>query len=235
MKAIVGRRRKGGGIKKKKVATSSKATLEKRKRDDEAATKIRDNAGTFDEKERTEWLEGFRKRKRERRLRGLAHGALKDREVRLALRAERRTARQERVRTVEAIVADRMGPDFAKKEVKRYDDPEVVDQWGQGVTVTTTLGLDVEDQEISRKKTGIDTAQRRAGTLEAMMKKLAGKVAGSAKKDGRAARRRDRKAAAKGGKHLGPATSPKAHNSGPKGSAKRGGKSHVKKGGGSSK
>ena len=48
---------------------------------------------TFDVEARKDWLQGFRKRKRERRLTGLAHGALKARKQKLADRAARRSMR----------------------------------------------------------------------------------------------------------------------------------------------
>ena len=48
---------------------------------------------TFDVDARKDWLQGFRKRKRERRLTGLAHGALKARKQKLADRAARRSMR----------------------------------------------------------------------------------------------------------------------------------------------
>ena len=95
---------------------------------------------TFDVEARKDWLQGFRKRKRERRLTGLAHGALKARKQKLADRAARRSMRPPPA--PEPVVLDEAP---ATRETVVLTDSNVVEQWGAAVTVTTTVGgLDVD-------------------------------------------------------------------------------------------
>merc|ERR1712091_838021 len=131
---------------------------------------------TFDVDARKDWLQGFRKRKRERRLTGLAHGALKARKQKLADRAARPAMRETVVLT----------------------DSNVVEQWGAAVTVTTTVGgldVDAEDADAAEQllrgahapppKKRVDSAQLEAGTLEAARRKVAHLGAQSAKRQRR--------------------------------------------------
>lgn len=181
------------------------AQRKKTKKARRSATLVkRAEAGTWDEAARREYLTGFRKRKRERRIRGHAYEALKERQAKLEVRAARRAATQERLET---LVLPEETPAPASKSTVVYDDAEVMDQWGAEVTVTTTLGLDAPESATkagpSRQEMRRDVAQLRAGSLEAMRTKVAARLGGSAKAARRAALRRDRKAAAKGGKTLG--------------------------------
>ncbi|KAJ8610608.1 hypothetical protein CTAYLR_007153 [Chrysophaeum taylorii] len=158
--------------------------------------------GTWDDQARAAYLTGFEKRKRERRIRGHAHQALKARKARLEARAERRASRRYRTPPATIVVKE-------EKEAPttvRYDDSEVMSLWGTEVTVTTTLGL--EDAAAPKKKEqreGVDEAQLRAGTLEAMCAKVKGSLLGG-RADSKAKRRRDTRNAAKAGKTLGPPT-----------------------------
>ena len=188
------------------------------------------DAGTFDEAARKDWLTGFRKRKRERRLRGLAHGALKEREAKLAIRKEKRELKKAR-----AMPQVPEEPDVKEPENVVYDDKQVMDQWGAEVTVTTTLGLDAVEEDVVKPIVNVDRAQKHAGSLEAMMKKISGTV--SSKQARRAKKKRDRNAAIKVGKQLGPKSGPgkasssaisKASSSS-KGSSSRGGGGHRRK------
>ena len=98
---------------------------------------------TFDVDARKDWLQGFRKRKRERRLTGLAHGALKARKQKLADRAARRSMRPPPA--PEPVVLDEAP---ATRETVVLTDSNVVEQWGAAVTVTTTVGgLDVDAED----------------------------------------------------------------------------------------
>lgn len=155
----------------------------------------RDDAGTWDDAARDEYLSGFRKRKRERRVKGHAYAALKERQVRLDARKERREALKARLARL---------PEMAKIQEATTTTRDDLDLFGNQVTVTTTLGLDVADDPKPKPEQRVDTAQVRAGSLSAMCKKVAAKLGGSsAKAMKRAALRRDRKAAAKAGKRLG--------------------------------
>lgn len=157
----------------------------------------RADAGTWDDNARTDYLTGFRKRKRERRITGHAFAALKARRMKLEERAQRRASVDQKKKHL-APINELPAP---KKEVVRYDDKQVMNQWGSEVTVTTTLGLEEEEKVVAAvpKKEGVDTEQLFAGTLDAMKKK----VKLDSKQSRRAALRRDRKAAAKSGKVLG--------------------------------
>ena len=84
---------------------------------------------TFDVDARKDWLQGFRKRKRERRLTGLAHGALKARKQKLADRAARRSMRPPPA--PEPVVLDEAP---ATRETVVLTDSNVVEQWGAAVT-----------------------------------------------------------------------------------------------------
>ena len=153
---------------------------------------------TFDPEARRQWLTGFSKRKRERRMKGLAYGALKERAEKLTARAARRSANP-KPKAEEATSASRE-PAIEKSTVE-YDDSEVMEQWGSTVTVTTTLGLDVDSEDEERAtallnkqvepEIGKDVAQISAGSLEAMKKKVAPGMGRSAKAVKRAARKRD--------------------------------------------
>lgn len=160
-------------------------------------------AGTWDDTARSEYLTGFRKRKRERRVKGHAHAALKERQAKL----ETRVARRARADALLKRMPEQPLPLGEKQQATvRYDDSELMDQWGSQVTVTTTLGLDVLDESPelpSPVEKRVDVAQLRAGSFETMCKKVAATLGKSAKSSRRAALRRDRKAAARGGKTLG--------------------------------
>lgn len=160
----------------------------------------RDQAGTWDDTARDEYLSGFRKRKRERRVKGHAHAALKERQARLDARKARREALKARLARL---------PDVAKIQESTTTTRDDLDLFGNQVVVSTTLGLDVaDDDKKEAPPQRVDTAQLRAGSLSAMCKKVAAKLGGSsAKALKRAALRRDRKAAAKAGKRLGSSTS----------------------------
>ena len=80
---------------------------------------------TFDVDARKDWLQGFRKRKRERRPTGLAHGALKARKQKLADRAARRSMRPPPA--PEPVVLDEAP---ATRETVVLTDSNVVEQWG---------------------------------------------------------------------------------------------------------
>lgn len=163
----------------------------------------RSEAGTWDDTARNEYLTGFRKRKRERRVKGHAHAALKERQAKL----ETRAARSARADALLKRLPEQTLPLGEKQQATVcYDDSEVMDQWGSQVTVTTTLGLDVLDESApphSPVEKRVDVAQLRAGSFETMRKKVAATLGKSAKSTRRAALRRDRKAAARGGKTLG--------------------------------
>uniref|UniRef100_A0A6S8DTH4 Nucleolar protein 12 n=1 Tax=Aureoumbra lagunensis TaxID=44058 RepID=A0A6S8DTH4_9STRA len=213
----------------------------------------REEAGTFDNEAREEWLTGFRKRKRERRLRGLAYGALKERQNRLAARAVRREAIKERIAALPEVPKIQSKLEEEKVQISTFDDQELMEQWGNEVTVTTTLGFTDDDDDAflrikkpefipqheernEKERQTIDVHQLHAGSLEAMCKKLAGKVSSSAKASRRHARARDRRAAAKVGKHLGRPSSDGTNSSAPS-TAKRNsrGPGGVAKGGASRK
>ena len=162
---------------------------------------------TFDVEARKDWLQGFRKRKRERRLTGLAHGALKARKQKLADRAARRSMRPPPA--PEPVVLDEAP---ATRETVVLTDSNVVEQWGAAVTVTTTVGgldVDAEDRDEAEAllrgahapppKKRVDAAQVEAGTLEAARRKVAHLGAQSAKRQRRAARKRDANPHFKGG------------------------------------
>ena len=162
---------------------------------------------TFDVEARKDWLQGFRKRKRERRLTGLAHGALKARKQKLADRAARRSMRPPPA--PEPVVLDEAP---ATRETVVLTDSNVVEQWGAAVTVTTTVGgldVDAEDADAAEAllrgahapppKKRVDAAQVEAGTLEAARRKVAHLGAQSAKRQRRAARKRDANPHFKGG------------------------------------
>jgi len=162
---------------------------------------------TFDVDARKDWLQGFRKRKRERRLTGLAHGALKARKQKLADRAARRSMRPPPA--PEPVVLDEAP---ATRETVVLTDSNVVEQWGAAVTVTTTVGgldVDAEDADAAEAllrgahapppKKRVDAAQVEAGTLEAARRKVAHLGAQSAKRQRRAARKRDANPHFKGG------------------------------------
>ena len=87
---------------------------------------------TFDVDARKDWLQGFRKRKRERRLTGLAHGALKARKQKLADRAARRSMRPPPA--PEPVVLEDVP---ATRETVVLTDSNVVEQWGACLLYTS--------------------------------------------------------------------------------------------------
>lgn len=167
---------------------------------------------TYDPEARRQWLTGFSKRKKERRMKGLAYGALKAREEKLAIRRARRAANPKP--KIETPVVDAEAEAPAEKKVVEYDDGAVMDQWGSSVTVTTTLGLDVdsEDEERAARLENknvkpafkVDADQEYAGSLEAMKRKVAPMCARSAKSVRRGNRKRDANPHYKGGGTKGP-------------------------------
>jgi hypothetical protein len=171
-----------------KFERARKATKEKAKVVTEA---------TYDPDARRKWLTGFSKRKKERRLKGLAYGAMKARAEKLAERAARRAANP---RPKAPPPPPPEAP--AERSTIAYADAAVVDMWGAAVTVTTTLGLDVDSEDEERAatlerrapappKNRVDTAQEEAGTLEAMKRKCAPQIARTAKAARRSNRKRD--------------------------------------------
>ena len=157
---------------------------------------------TFDMEARRQWLTGFSKRKRERRMKGLAYGALKERQEKLATRAALRSGRPKPAPEPAAPA-----PAPAPRSTVEYADAGVLDQWGSAVTVTTTLGLDVdsEDEGLAAARDEPpakreDAAQVWASSLDAMKKKVAPKMGRSAKSVNRAARKRDANPHYKGAK-----------------------------------
>jgi hypothetical protein len=126
---------------------------------------------TFDVEARKDWLQGFRKRKRERRLTGLAHGALKARKQKLADRAARRSMRPPPA--PEPVVLDEAP---ATRETVVLTDSNVVEQWGAAVTVTTTVGgLDVDGERwpTSARSRPKGSAARRASATRTLISRAA--------------------------------------------------------------
>lgn len=146
----------------------------------------------FDDGAREEYLTGFRKRKTERRKQGLAWGKLKERKARLQERKQRREedpTRHVKVKVPELKVEKKALPTVC------YDTEEMMQQWGDVVTVTTSLGLPDEedgglfyDEKDSRDLTSrlkevvastqqprrgvMDDEQYKAGSLVEMEKKI---------------------------------------------------------------
>lgn len=161
---------------------------------------------TFDVAARKDWLQGFSKRKRQRRMTGLAHGALKARKQKLADRATRRLMRPPPA--PEPVLIH----EPAARSVAVLDDVDVVRQWGAAVTVTTTVGgLDVDDEDAAEAEEllrgaaeppahKVDEAQVECGTLDFLRRKVSGQVGGrSAKAQRRSDRKRDANPHFKGG------------------------------------
>ncbi|KAJ1455922.1 hypothetical protein M885DRAFT_616746 [Pelagophyceae sp. CCMP2097] len=153
---------------------------------------------TFDEKERREWLTGFSKRKTERRRKGLAYQALKDRKAKLEARAERRSQKTALPTVPEPVKLNEVAQPLP---TVRYEDSDVMELWGNAVTVTTTLGLEIDSEDeraaAPTPKSRIDEEQLRAGTLETMKKKVSLTMGRSARQERRSALKRDRTAASK--------------------------------------
>ena len=111
---------------------------------------------SFDVDARKEYLSGFAKRKAERRKRGHAFEALKRHKAKRELTRERR---EERGRKVEAALGEsavasaaraaalRAGEAPCVLEKVEYRDSALVEQWGDVVTVETTLGIAAADDE----------------------------------------------------------------------------------------
>ena len=111
---------------------------------------------SFDVDARKEYLTGFAKRKAERRKRGHAFEALKRHKAKRELTRERR---EERGRKVEAALgesaaawaaraaASRAGEAPRVLETVEYRDSALVEQWGDVVTVETTLGVAAPDDD----------------------------------------------------------------------------------------
>ena len=106
---------------------------------------------SFDNKARVEYITGFRKRKLERRKRGHAHEALK---VRKAKREATKERREDRHRRVKAALGESAAASVARTreadapralETVEYHDERLVEQWGDVVTVETTLGIAAAD------------------------------------------------------------------------------------------
>jgi hypothetical protein len=118
----------------------------------------------FDPEARTEYLQGFSTRKKERRAYGLAMQKVKDRKARLESRGEIRTAMREQVEEAEkqkalmmAAVMDENAsligvPDFGKP--RKAEEPEVVDKDKGGnddeEEATTTVQMYKDDQAQSQ-------------------------------------------------------------------------------------
>ena len=98
---------------------------------------------SFDDEARKDYLGGFRKRKKERRVKGLAFGKVKARRERLEARKQRRE--EDPVRKHKLVVPE-LKQERKELETLEYDTEEIVEQWGDVVTVTTSLGLP-EEQE----------------------------------------------------------------------------------------
>ena len=157
------------GMTKSKPKTKTKKSKLEIKRSNMLGKRGRGAPIVFDPEARTEYLQGFSTRKKERRAYGLAMQKVKDRKARLQSRGEIRTAMREQVEEAEkqkalmmAAVMDENAsllgvPDFGKP--RQRDEPEVLDEGKDGnddddddeeEEATTTVRMYKDDQAQSQ-------------------------------------------------------------------------------------